>query len=95
LIRNILSTSEATNHLAHGIDLRNMTTTGDLDADIDAGELIETEKKDGLVELGPEDLSGEELEGSAVDLDEALALHAPRDGCKLGLSINFWASLRL
>jgi hypothetical protein len=81
--RIVPSDSRATHHLAHGIDLRNMTTTGDLDADIDTGELIKTEEEDGLVELGPEDLSGEQLEGSAVDLDEALALHAPRDGCKL------------
>ena len=58
-----------------------MTTAGDLDADVDIAELVGTEDKDGLVELGPEDLRGEELEGHAVDLDHALALDATRHGC--------------
>lgn len=64
-----------------------MTTTADLDANIDTGILVEAEKEDGLVELGPEDLSSEELERRTVDLDEALALNAPRDGFKSALSV--------
>lgn len=56
-----------------------MTTTGDLEADVDLGELVDTEEKDGLVELGPEDLGGVELKGNTVDLDEALALHTAGD----------------
>jgi hypothetical protein len=65
--------------LANGIDLRDVTTTRDLDADIDTGELVDTKEKDGLVELGPENLWGEQLEGGAVHLDEALALDDARD----------------
>lgn len=72
-----------------------MTTTGDLDANIDTGVLIETEDEDGLVEFGPEDLSGEELEGRTIDLDKALAGNAPRDGCKSQLSVNSSPSLRV
>lgn len=56
-----------------------MTTTGDLEADVDLGELVGAEEKDGLVELGPEDLGGVELKGNTVDLDEALALHTAGD----------------
>lgn len=65
--------------LTDGIDLGDVTTTGDLEADVDLGELVGTEEKDGLVELGPEDLGGVELKGNTVDLDEALALHTAGD----------------
>lgn len=65
--------------LTDGIDLGDVTTTGDLEADVDLGELVDTEEKDGLVELGPEDLGGVELKGNTVDLDEALALHTAGD----------------
>ena len=71
-----------THGLAHGVDLRDLTSTLHADADVDGGELIDTEKEDGLVELGPENLGGEELDGGAVHPDEALAGHHARDGCK-------------
>jgi hypothetical protein len=64
-----------------------MTTTGDLDADIDAGKLIGAEEENGLVELSAEDLRSVELQRDTVDLDEALALNAPRDGCRRELSV--------
>lgn len=73
--------SRDTYSLAHGIDLRSVTTTGDADADIDLSELVGTEEEDRLVELRPEDLGGEQLERLAVDTDQALALHTARDGC--------------
>lgn len=60
-----------------------MTTTGNPDADIDLSELVGAEEEDGLVELSPEDLGGEQLERLAVDLDQALALHTARDGCDI------------
>lgn len=37
--------------LADGVDLRGVTTTGDADADVDVGELVKTDNKDGLVDL--------------------------------------------
>jgi len=58
-----------------------VTTTGDADADIDLSKLVGAEEEDGLVELRPEDLGGEQLERLAVDTDQALALHTARDGC--------------
>jgi len=67
--------------LANGVDARDVTTTGHLDADIDIGELVGAEEEDGLVKLRTEDLRGEQLQGSAVDPDEALASHTACDGC--------------
>ena len=37
--------------LADGVDLRSLTTTGDTDADVDVGELVEADNEDGLVDL--------------------------------------------
>lgn len=37
--------------LADGVDLRGLTTTGDADADVDAGELVGTDDEEGLVDL--------------------------------------------
>ena len=61
-----------------------MTTSGYLDADVDAGELIDTEEEDGFVQLGTKDLGSKELERRAVHLNEALALHTARDRCQSG-----------
>jgi hypothetical protein len=87
-----------THGLAHGVDLRDLTTTRHADADVDGGELIDPEKEDGLVELGPENLGGEELDGGAVHPDEALAGHHARDGCKqIGSAPQFrggWSFVR-
>lgn len=69
------------NSLAHSVNLRSVTTTSDLDSDIDGSEVLGAEDEDGLVELGPEDLGGEKLQRLAVDLDEATALHSASDGC--------------
>jgi hypothetical protein len=37
--------------LTDGVDLGSMSTTGNADADIDAGELVEADNQEGLVEL--------------------------------------------
>ena len=37
--------------LADGVDLRGVTTTGDTDADVNAGEFVGTDDEDGLVGL--------------------------------------------
>lgn len=37
--------------LSDGVDLGGVTTTTDADADVDLGELVETEEQDGLVDL--------------------------------------------
>jgi hypothetical protein len=38
--------------LADGIDLRSVTTTGDTDTDVDTGELVKANDKEGFVDLG-------------------------------------------
>ena len=80
-MRNNGNPVRKTYSLADGVDTGDVTTTGNLDADIDVAELISAQDEDGLVDLGPEDLRGEELDGNAVDLDQALALDATSDGC--------------
>ena len=67
----------STYRLANGVDARDVTTTGNLDADIDIGELVNAQEEDGLVQLGAEDIGAEKLEGSAVDLDHATSGNAP------------------
>lgn len=39
------------NGLTDGVDLRGVTTTGDADADVDVGELVEADDEEGLVDL--------------------------------------------
>ena len=51
-----------------------MTTTSNSDTDVNVGKLVEADDQKGLVELGAQDLGAKEGEGSAVDLDEALAI---------------------
>ena len=56
-----------------------MSTTTDADADVNAGELVQTEEEDGLVDLEAQNLGLDKAQGLAVDLDEALALLAVCD----------------
>ena len=58
------------------IDLRDITTTTDADADVDILEDLVAEDEDGLEDLEAEELRLDELDGAAVDADEALALLA-------------------
>jgi hypothetical protein len=59
--------------LADGIDLGSVATTGNADADVDVGELVEAENEEGLVDLEAEDLGLNKVERAAVDLDQTLA----------------------
>jgi len=67
------------NGLTDGVDLGSVTTTTDADADVNAGELVQTEEEDGLVDLEAQNLGLDKAQGLAVDLDEALALLAVCD----------------
>jgi len=40
------------NGLSDGVDLRGVTTTGDSDSDVDAGELVGAYYEEGLIDLG-------------------------------------------
>ena len=51
-----------------------MSTTLDADTDVDRTEGILASNQDGLVDLEAEDLRLEEVDGGAVNVDEAAAL---------------------
>ena len=59
--------------LTDGVDLRSVSTSSNSDADIDVGELIETDNEERLVHLKSKDLRLDEVERLSVNLDEALS----------------------
>jgi hypothetical protein len=73
------------NGLADGIDLRGVASTFDANTDIDGFESVRTGDKDGLVDLESQDFRTDELNGRAVDAEEATALLGVSDSSR-GLS---------
>jgi hypothetical protein len=65
--------------LADGVNLGDVATTADADADVDVGETGLAEEEDRLVHLDAEDLRLEELERLAVHLNEAASALAVSD----------------
>jgi hypothetical protein len=59
--------------LTDGVDLRCVSTTSNSDADIDVGELLETDDQEGFVDLESKDLGLDEVEGLSVNFDQALS----------------------
>ncbi len=59
--------------LTDGVDLRSVSTAGNSYADIDVGELLETNDEQGLVDLESQDLGLDEVKRLSVDLNESLA----------------------
>ena len=62
------------NSLADGVDLGGVSTTLDADADVNGTEGILAGDQNGLVDLEAEDLRLEQVDGRAVDVDEAATL---------------------
>jgi hypothetical protein len=60
------------NSLADGVNLGDMTTTGDANTDVNVGELLETSNEEGLVNLVSEDLGLDKSNGRTVNLEETL-----------------------
>jgi len=60
--------------LADGVDLRDVATTSDSDADVKASELVKADNEERLEDLHTDDLGLNEREGHTVDLDQALSL---------------------
>lgn len=58
--------------LSDGVDLGDVATTSDTDADIKILESLESEKEDGLEDLGSQGLGFKELDGGAIDTQHAL-----------------------
>jgi len=59
--------------LTDGVDLGCVSTTGNSDADIDVGELVETNDQERLVNLESQDLGLDEIKRLSVDLHESLS----------------------
>jgi hypothetical protein len=59
--------------LTDGVDLRCVSTTSNSDADIDVGELLKTDDKEGFVNLESKDFGLDEVEGLSVNFDQALS----------------------
>ncbi len=59
--------------LTDGVDLRCVSTTSNSDADIDVGELLETDDQEGFVDLESKDFGLDEVEGLSVNFDQALS----------------------
>jgi hypothetical protein len=58
--------------LADGVDLGSVTASGDPDADVDTGELVEADNQEGLVDLESQNLGLDQVERLAVDLNQSL-----------------------
>ena len=59
--------------LTDGVDLRCVSTASNSDADIDVGELLETDDQEGFVDLESKDFGLDEVEGLSVNFDQALS----------------------
>ena len=66
--------------LTDGVNLRGVSSSSDADADVDVGELLKTDDQEGLVDLEPQDLGLDEVQGLAVDLKKTLTGLAVSDG---------------
>ncbi len=59
--------------LTDGVDLRCVSTASNSDADIDVGELLETDDQEGFVDLESKNFGLDEVEGLSVNFDQALS----------------------
>ena len=66
--------------LTDGVDLRDVTTTGHLDSDVNAGELVEADNGEGFKDLVLKHGGLDQGDGGTVDLEETLALLDVGDG---------------
>lgn len=66
--------------LADGVDLGDMTTTGNPDADVDAGELFLAEQQQRLLQFVLEDLGFDLVQRASVHAEQAPAALAVRNG---------------
>lgn len=76
--------------LTDRVELRNVSSTLDAHSDVQHAEGILASYENGLVDFVLEDLWSDELDGGAVDADEATALTSVSDG---GSSLLFAESL--
>lgn len=68
----VVSNQTLSNGLSDGVNLRDVTTTGDLDSDIDVLELVQAGQGQWLVDLETQDLRLDQGDWGTVDLDQTL-----------------------
>ena len=85
-VLGVVGNDRLRNRLTNGVHLRGVSTTLDTDTDVNDTESVLAGGKDGLVDLESEDLRLEEVEGRAVNVDEATTLLSVGDrGSGLGI----------
>lgn len=83
----VVSNETLGNGLTDGIDLRDMTTTRDLNSDINVGKLIKTNNEERLVNLETKNLGFNKGDGDTINLEETLAsLNVGNSGSSLLLT---------
>lgn len=68
----VVSNQTLGNGLSDSVHLRDVTTTGDLDSDVDGSELVQTGQGQWLVNLETQDLRLNQGDWGTVDLDQTL-----------------------
>lgn len=68
----VVSNQTLGNSLSDGVDLRDVTTTGDSNSDVDVGKLVQTGQQQWLVNLESQDLWLNQSDWGTVDLDQTL-----------------------
>lgn len=68
----VVSNQTLGNGLSDGVNLRNVTTTGDLDSDVDVLELVQASQSQWLVNLETQDLWLHQGDRRTVNLDQTL-----------------------
>lgn len=86
------------NSLSDGVDLGNVTTTGNSNSDVNVGELVQTNQDQWFVDLESQDLWLNQSDWRTVDLNQTLTgLDVGNCGSRLLLteSLNEWLVITL
>ena len=93
LVLGVVGNNGLGDGLTDSVNLRGVSTTLDTDTDVNDTESVLAGGKDGLVDLESEDLRLEEVEGRAVNVDEATTLLSVGNRGS-GLGIQEWLVYR-
>lgn len=68
----VVSNQTLSNSLSDSVDLRDVTTTGDSNSDVDLGELVQTDQQQWFVNLESQDFWFNQSDWRTVDLNQTL-----------------------
>lgn len=68
----VVSNQTLSNSLSDGVDLRDVTTTGDSNSDVDLSELVQTNQQQWFVNLESQDFWFNQSDWGTVDLNQTL-----------------------